>query len=169
MSDPASTTFLAQHEKDSLLCKDVPQHSAPNLYTVPCPYHLHEIAILTSNTRGVLVNISTLCLSSTIGRCIDHSSSRLRPLQVTIFLQRASIFFACMSWASIAAHNSSSKGKDGDKADHVSRTHDIDRTELGVVIVIVLVSIVESLCAVGNTISMERDWVRACKLLLPVI
>jgi len=45
--------------------------------------------------------------------------------------------------------------------DYSSGIHDIDGPEMGVVIVVITVGVLESLCAVGNNISMERDWVRA--------
>ncbi len=109
------------------------------------------------------MNLSTLCLSSTIGRWIDHSSSRLRPLQVTIFLQRTSIFLACMSWASIAAYTPSSKEIGRNERGHESAVFNVDGKRATIVIVVIIVGMVESLCAVGNNITMERDWVRACE------
>ena len=113
--------------------------------------------------RGVLVNLSTLCLSSTIGRWIDQSSLRLWPLQVTIFLQPTSIFFACISWALIVTYTLPSKDKGSNKLDYKPATYNIDGKKLSVVIVVIIVGVVESLCAVRNNIGIERDWVRAPK------
>ena len=104
------------------------------------------------------MNSSTLCLSSTIGRWIDHSSSRLRPLQVTILVQRTSIFLACISWASIAVYAPSSEEKTG--SEEVRGPATLDGKSVVIVAVVIIIGMVESLCAVGNNISMERDWVR---------
>jgi hypothetical protein len=45
--------------------------------------------------------------------------------------------------------------------DYEPVTYGIDGKKVSIIVVVIIVGVVESLCAVGNNICMERDWVRA--------
>ena len=111
-----------------------------------------------------------MLLSSTIGRWADKHPSRLRTLQLTIFLQRTCICFACVGWTFLVLEPSDHSGM----AQHDQRL-DIGGDFVGgnrwkktaIMTGLVVLGMAERLSAVGNTLVMERDWVHAFSLATP--
>ena len=108
-----------------------------------------------------------MLLASTIGRWADRHPSRLRTLQLTIFLQRTCICFACFGWTYLVLEQSKGSGM----AQH-DQMLDISTNLAGgnhwektaTMTALVVLGMAERLSAVGNTLVMERDWVKAFSL-----
>jgi len=114
--------------------------------------------------------VASLLLSSTVGAAIDKSTTRLKPLLLSITLNRASILLACVGWYVLldvlkpgTESGASSTIPVDDNAEssitgHGSPTRPI---RLYLFATVVLISIVEKLSGVANMLAMERDWVPA--------
>ncbi len=98
--------------------------------------------LLPSSIFGFCTTLAAVFFSSRIGTLVD-THNRLRVMRWTILLQRASVVLACavlLGMLFLAQPESA-----------------VDPTYLFPVVI--ACGIVERLCAVGNTISIERDWV----------
>ncbi|KAK3692073.1 Ferroporti-1 [Podospora appendiculata] len=109
--------------------------------------------LLPTSIRGILTNGATLLLSPAIGRWVDRNASRFHTIKTTILVQRAAIVAGCLLWillfstqALLAGHSPSQA-----RLDYQCKT--------AIVAVLMLLGIVERVCAVGNMLVMERDWV----------
>ncbi|KAJ8613049.1 hypothetical protein MRB53_037101 [Persea americana] len=104
-------------------------------------------AMLMVVHRGIAVDLASLLLSSSIGSAIDNSSTRLRPLLLSISANRACVMTACCGWYILVGTSSFAPGN----ASSTARTMVFACT--------VSFGVVERLSGVANRISMERDWV----------
>ena len=140
----------ANRKEDSLHCDGVSGNSYGVLYSV-CPLtgSLGRPLFLTIDS-GLLANLSTMLLTSSIGRWADKHPSRLQTLRLTICVQRVTICLACFGWSFVLS-TLSSPGKLGNR---------YSGARTAVMCVLVALGMVERLSAVANNIVIERDWVR---------
>ncbi|KAI9814188.1 MAG: hypothetical protein M1827_003354 [Pycnora praestabilis] len=116
------------------------------------------------------INISLITFASSLGRWIDRSESRLRPLLITIVANRCSVIAACFCWFFVVGNRNPNLTKRlisnegaldqetsdaGDVAGGLSS--DLGRTALFVLVLMLGIS--ERLSRSANLISIERDWV----------
>jgi len=124
--------------------------------------------LAASSIRGMIVTVSMLFLSPSIGRWIDYSPSRLRTLRLSIFYQRLAIIISCVAWYYLVGNQfakSETLFKDGD-AKQFTLTKDDDGTlddckalKVLVIAIAMALGVAERIGAVANRLSMERDWV----------
>jgi len=116
-------------------------------------------SLLPTSIRGVLTNGATLLLSPSIGRWVDHNAARFHTMKVTILVQRVAIVIGCLIWMLLFAsplpqpsssHTGSAGGGD-------EKYHPPSKTFL--ISVLIFLGVLERICAVANTLVMERDWV----------
>ena len=110
---------------------------------------------------GLLANLPAMLFASTIGRWADRHPSRLRTLQLTILVQRASICLACLGW-SFLVHDSLDIFPAGiDSMPHINdEPGKIDNGKRATIMAgVILLGMVEKLSAISNKLVMERDWV----------
>lgn len=93
-----------------------------------------------------MTTLAVLMLSSLVGTAIDHSSDRLRPLLVSISVNRASVIAACLFWPMLL--------RSGPPALQPLA----DPKKLGLFAIVVVLGIFERLSGVANMLSSERDW-----------
>jgi len=106
--------------------------------------------------RGVLTNGATLLLSPAIGTWVDRNASRFKTIRTTIVVQRTSIVLACLLWMWIfSVGNSLGSSADGDAGWSAASFFSKDV----LVSIIIGLSTIERMCAVGNQFVMERDWI----------
>lgn len=115
-------------------------------------------SLLPTSIRGVLTNGVTLLLSPAIGRWVDRNASRFYTMKITIVVQRACIVAGCVLWMLLflSPHQQTADGFASQEAtlrlgSYLSKTVIIG--------ILMLFGIVERMCAVGNNLVMERDWV----------
>lgn len=86
-----------------------------------------------------------ICLSSSIGRWIDHAPNRLSNLVSTITANRVSVILACIFWSFIVSDHS------GSSANGFSKDT--------IFAVVLFLGVLEKLSGNANTMAMERDWI----------
>lgn len=106
----------------------------------------------------MLTNGVTLLLSPAIGSWVDRNASRFGTMRMTIVVQRACIVAGCVLWMLLflSPHQQTVDGSASQEAtlrlgSYLSKTVIIG--------ILMLFGIVERMCAVGNNLVMERDWV----------
>jgi solute carrier family 40 (iron-regulated transporter), member 1 len=109
----------------------------------------------------VITNGATLLFSPAIGRWVDRNASRFYTIKITIVVQRVCVVLGCLLW--ILLFVSPLAGVRASTLDTL-----VDPSVAGldkliskhtVIAVIILFCAVERMCAVGNNLVMERDWV----------
>ena len=98
-------------------------------------------------------------LSPAIGNWVDRHASKFGTIKATILIQRISIVAACALWM-ILFLSPRPKAKEYEVSNpdmtQVVGTH---FSKDFIVALIILCSVIERICAVGNTFVMERDWI----------
>lgn len=109
----------------------------------------------------MLTNGVTLLLSPAIGSWVDKNAARFHTMKITIVVQRACIVIGCLLWMLLFLGSSPpypvtdlgplAKQPVVKLANYLSK--DL------IVGVLIIFGIIERMCAVGNNLVMERDWV----------
>ena len=99
-------------------------------------------------------------MSSWIGNWIDRAPSRLKPLLLTITINRATVILACGVWIWIV--NDNTLGTQLERP--AERSTNIPSSpptvlQVGLFAIAVSLGVLEKISGVGNILSMERDWV----------
>ena len=115
---------------------------------------------------GLLANLPAMLFASTIGRWADRHPSRLRTLQLTILIKRASKCLACLGWSFLVHDSLDIVPARIDSMPHKSdKPGKIDNGKRATIMAgVILLGMVEKLCAISNKLVMERDWV--CNLVI---
>ncbi|KAK3944312.1 Ferroporti-1 [Diplogelasinospora grovesii] len=113
--------------------------------------------LLPTSIRGVLTNGATLLLSPAIGRWVDLHSRRFYTMRITILVQRLSIVFGCVLWIFLFLYLDTPHPHGRRQVMFVEEV--VPRFKDVIVAVLMVFGIVERMCAVGNNLVMERDWV----------
>jgi iron-regulated transporter 1 len=106
---------------------------------------------------GISTSLAAILFGASIGRWIDHGSSRLKTLLATIGINRLAVAAACCLWFIIVGEGSATED-----AVEVAQEHG---GGLWLMIkpiafsTLLLLGIAESLSRKANVISLERDWV----------
>ena len=96
--------------------------------------------MLISRRSGIAETLCVLLFSSALGRWVDRSPSRLRPLLLTIITNRVAVVVSCFIWFLIFSSNVP--------------------TQKHILFAVVLVlGMFEKNSRMTNILSMERDWV----------
>ncbi|KAJ9134450.1 hypothetical protein NKR23_g10099 [Pleurostoma richardsiae] len=112
--------------------------------------------LLPTSVRGVLTNAAALFLSPAVGNWVDRNACRFRTIKTTIVVQRVCIVAACWLWVGVFFLPAQDiRGLDSLP---VPPRHPLLSKEI-LIALIILCSVVERVCAVGNQFVMERDWV----------
>lgn len=99
--------------------------------------------------------LSSILLSSTVGRYIDHAPNRLKTLLDTITANRASVLVASVFWLLIVQET-----QNGGEASPSLSDGNISPFLKGIVFSLILtLGVIETLSGNANMLSMERDWV----------
>lgn len=101
-------------------------------------------------SRGITSTVSGLLFSSAVGNRIDRSPSRLRTLLITICFNHAAVVVSYICWLSfpVPAEGTTDAGSP------FSSFHK------GILFgIILLLDMIHDLGAIGNRLSLERDWV----------
>ena len=114
--------------------------------------------LLPTSIRGVLTNGATLLLSPAIGTWVDRHASKFGTIKVTIVVQRISIVLACVLWICVF-QLPTTKAKEHYKVEPILQMANFHFSKDLLVALIILCSVIERVCAVGNQFVMERDWV----------
>lgn len=115
--------------------------------------------LLPTSIRGVLTNGATLLLSPAIGNWVDRHASKFGTIKVTIVVQRISIVIACVLWIFVF-HLPATKANGYYEVE--SKTLEAANFHLSkdlLIALIIMCSVTERICAVGNQFVMERDWI----------
>jgi len=114
-------------------------------------------SLLPTSIRGILTNGATLLLSPTIGSWVDRNASRFHTMKMTIVVQRACIVAGCLLWMLLflSAGQTMAEGPQGQPMLSLGRYLPKDL----IIAILVVFGVVERVCAVGNNLVMERDWV----------
>lgn len=98
--------------------------------------------------------LASVCFSSLVGRWVDQTPNRLRTLTTTIVVNRVSVVVACLLWALMFDMDNAQGGS------LVFRRSSLGPSLKSLLFsLILLLGIIETLSAAGNTLSMERDWI----------
>ncbi|KAK3333419.1 Ferroporti-1 [Cercophora scortea] len=108
--------------------------------------------LLPTSIRGILTNGATLLLSPAIGRWVDRNASRFHTIKITILVQRAAIVAGCILWILLFSTPLASPQA-------ILPLHLHHLSKITIVALLMILGIIERICAVGNTLVMERDWV----------
>jgi iron-regulated transporter 1 len=118
---------------------------------------------------GLSISIATILFGPALGQWIDHSSSRLRTLLITVLVNRPAVIFACLTWLLIVSESGTSLAKPGNDENVVAlEGEDSSAYESSILQgaaksvafgLLMLLGILESLSRKANVISIERDWV----------
>ncbi|KAH8895155.1 hypothetical protein GQ53DRAFT_762499 [Thozetella sp. PMI_491] len=120
-------------------------------------------SLLATSLRGVVTNGATFLFSPAIGAWVDRNASRFYTMKITIALQRACIILGCVLWIVLFVtplHGTSRP--DGQALGEPSSVPSDGAGKLvksSIIAVLICFGIIERMCAVGNTLVMERDWV----------
>ncbi|KAH8808206.1 hypothetical protein F5884DRAFT_675419 [Xylogone sp. PMI_703] len=107
--------------------------------------------------RGIVRTLSSILLSSTVGRAIDRAPNRLKTLLTTITVNRASVICASVFWFFIVQQN-----KYDESLPLFNNDSGLPPLVKGLFFSFILVmGILEALSGNANMLSMERDWVVA--------
>ncbi|KAL7268886.1 hypothetical protein RUND412_008476 [Rhizina undulata] len=115
--------------------------------------------LTASSIRGVLTTLSTLTLSSAVGRWADTHPSRLQALRSTIFFQRFCVCLACIGLTFIVTDSFVGGGILTQSFSFEDRLLTQPLHKGAVMAAIMLLGVGERLSAVGNMLVMERDWI----------
>lgn len=106
---------------------------------------------------GISTSLAAILFGASIGRWIDHGSSRLKTLLATISINRLAIAAACCLWFIVVGEGSATEDAVEAPQEHGGgwwlMLKPIAFSTL------LLLGIVESLSRKANVISLERDWV----------
>lgn len=115
-------------------------------------------SLLPTSIRGVLTNGVTLLLSPAIGSWVDRNASRFHTMKITIVVQRACIVAGCVLWMLLFLTPQSQPGHASHSSQVLLKLRSYLSKDL-IISILMLFGIVERMCAVGNNLVMERDWV----------
>lgn len=104
--------------------------------------HVFPGTLVPAALLGIVECIALLLFSPVLGRMIDHDESRLRPVVLSIVVNRAALMLICLCWLAIIYL-------------------DILWLSKCLFAFILCLTGVEIISRVGNTLSFERDWVPA--------
>ncbi|KAF4628702.1 hypothetical protein G7Y89_g9454 [Cudoniella acicularis] len=107
-------------------------------------------SLTATSIRGLASTISALICSSAVGSWIDRSPSRLRTLLITICLNHGAMVLVYLCWLSWPFNSSTSI---------VPETPFSDLSKGFLFGLILFLDIIHDLSAIGNRLSVERDWV----------
>lgn len=107
-------------------------------------------------SRGITSTVSAMLCASAVGSWIDRAPSRLPPLLVTISCNHGAIvasYLCWLLWPLIAGYG-------GDDADTTALQTPFSSLSKGFLFgFILLLDVIHDLSAIGNRLSVERDWV----------
>ena len=118
--------------------------------------------LLTLVVSGITTSVAIILFASSLGRWVDHASSRLRTLLTTVSVNRIVVIAACVCWAIIITKNENEEvpTSTGSATDSSSaRPLKLHRWKDAIFILILVLGILERLSRLANLISIERDWV----------
>ncbi|KAK8138667.1 Solute carrier family 40 member 1 [Apiospora sp. TS-2023a] len=109
--------------------------------------------LVAAALRMIIIYLSMIILSSSIGSWVQNAPNRLRTLLTTIVVNRTSVIVGSFFWLLILSQ------EDLVRAETVFVLPKNDSLKHVIFVVAVTFGIVERLSSSGNLISMERDWV----------
>ncbi|OIW33868.1 hypothetical protein CONLIGDRAFT_565360, partial [Coniochaeta ligniaria NRRL 30616] len=115
-------------------------------------------SLLPTSIRGVLTNGVTLLLSPAIGSWVDKNASRFHTMKITIVVQRACIVAGCLLWMLLFLTPRSHAVDDSRPKQVLLKLGNYLSKDV-IIGILMLFGIFERMCAVGNNLVMERDWV----------